>query len=73
MTSPVYSALPQELLLEADPRRPGIKTSRRFLLVKNLLSKIKTGFHRERKYRCQMQSEKKKIKGVILYFFHSLK
>lgn len=25
MTSPVYSALPQELLLEAEPRRPGTK------------------------------------------------
>lgn len=25
MTSPMYSALPQELLLEADPRRPEIK------------------------------------------------
>lgn len=26
MTSPIYSALPQELLLEADPRRPKRKT-----------------------------------------------
>lgn len=28
MTSPVYSALPQELLLEAEPRRPDKKTPR---------------------------------------------
>ena len=35
MTSPVYSALPQELLLDAEPRRPGTKNkiSKRAVLL----------------------------------------
>lgn len=69
MTSPVYSALPQELLLEADPRRPGIKTTRHFLLekkLKDILSKTKTGLHRE-KYGCQMQDEKKNQRCHLVF------
>lgn len=42
MTSPVYSALPQELLLDADPRRPGINT-KTLPLVKKLDNALPQG------------------------------
>lgn len=35
MTSPEYSALPHELLLEAEPRRPGTQTPGTKLETKN--------------------------------------
>lgn len=40
MTSPEYSALPHELLLEAEPRRPGTQTPGTKLETRILVSGI---------------------------------
>lgn len=67
MTSPVYSALPQELLLEADPRRPAIKTQR------HLWTNSRTSYRRQKQastgsVRCRMGKKKNQRCHLFLPF-----
>lgn len=65
MTSPVYSALPHELLLELDPRRPGINKQIKMLGFSEIsrlsvaYQRKKTVFYREnRNTAARIQNEK---------------
>lgn len=62
ITSPVYSALPQELLLELDPRRPGIIF---FKKRKVLEKKHQVISHRENTYTAVRISRMKKQSKML--------
>lgn len=70
MTSPEYSALPQELLLEVDPRRPEIKP----LPVTETSQRHQTDTNREKtkKYWCQMSERGEKNKWKKENIFSSI-